>query len=326
MRVTDSTTARLTRRAFAALAALGALRAFAAYPERPISVSVPFGPGVAIEVMIRVICEEAGRILGQPVVVENKSGALQRLPALAVRRAAPDGYTLGIGTDTVHVSQPIIDPAFTMRPGKDYEPVAGLISLPLVLVSHPSLPFRDMRGLIAYAKANPGKLNVAIPTGSTPHFGALLLQEVTGTSLSLVPYKDQTSSLPDLMSGRVDLTISGATVKPSVDAGKLNALAVTIANRWSAFPSVPTLKEQGVDMAFGAWFSLLAPPGTPPSVIARLSAAFYQAMKSPNVSRRLAEVYMTQLGNDMSPQQFTRMVDAEVALWTPILRKSGVKL
>ncbi|GAA4353741.1 tripartite tricarboxylate transporter substrate binding protein BugE [Variovorax defluvii] len=326
MSVPSLSASRLTRRAFAAVAALGAARiAFAAYPERPITVSLPFGAGVAIEVTIRMVCEEAGKILGQPVVVENRSGALQRLPALAVRRATPDGYTLGVGTDSVHVAQPVIDPTFTMRPNKDFEPVAALISLPLVIVSNPSVSFRDIKGLVAYAKANPGKINFAVPTGSTAHFAALLLQEITGTNMSIVPYKDQASSLPDLMSGRVDLTISGATVKTSVESGKLNALAVTIANRWSAFPAVPTLKELGYDVDVAAWFTLLAPPGTPADVVARINSAFNQAMQSPVVRRRLGEVNMTDLGNNMSPKQIVSMIDSEVKLWTPVLQKSGVK-
>jgi tripartite-type tricarboxylate transporter receptor subunit TctC len=319
--------ARLTRRAFAALAALSAMRAnAAAYPERPITVAVPFGAGVAIEVLIRAVCEEAARTLGQPIVVENRSGALQRLPVLAVRRAAPDGYTLAVGTDSVHVAQPIIDPAFTMRAGKDYEPAAALIALPLVLVSNPGAPFRDLQGLIAHAKANPGKLNIAVPTGSTAHFAALLLMEVAGIALAAVPYKDQASSLPDLMSGRVDLTVSGATVKGSVEAGKLNALAVMTGNRWSAFPGVPTLKELGVDVDVGAWFSLVAPPGTPPDVLATLNTAFNQALKSAPVVRRMGELHLSPLGKDLSPAQFAAMVDAETALWTPVLRKSAVTL
>jgi tripartite-type tricarboxylate transporter receptor subunit TctC len=317
---------RLTRRAFAAVAALGTVRiAFAAYPERPITVLLPFGAGVAIEVMIRAVCEEAGKILGQPVVVENRSGALQRLPVLAVRRAAPDGYTLGVGTDSVHVAQPVIDPTFSMQAGKDFEPVAALISLPLVIVSNPSAPFRDIKGLVAYAKANPGKVNFAVPTGSTSHFAALLLQDITGTNMLMVPYKDQASSLPDLMSGRADVTVSGATVKASVESGKLNALAVTIANRWSALPATPTLKELGYDVDMAAWFTVLAPPGTPADVVARLNSAFNQAMKSPVIVRRLGEVNMTQLGNDMSPKQIANMIDSEAKLWTPVLQKSGVK-
>ena len=319
----------VTRRVFAVAimnCALPAFAAFAAFPDRPITVSVPFGPGVTVEVLIRAICEEAGKILGQAIVVENRSGALQRLPALAVRRATPDGYTLGVGTDTVHVSQPVIDPRFTMRPTKDYEPVAALFALPLVLVTHPSAPYRDVKGLVAYAKANASKINFAVPMGSTAHFAALLFLQNAGISASIVPYKDQASSLPDLLTGRVDLTFSGGTVKGPVEAGKLIPLGVTTAARWEAFPTVPSLKETGVDMDLSAWFSLVAPPGTPQDVISRLNAAFNQAIKSPQVMRKLNEVFMTPLGGgNMTPKQFTEMVEAQVKVLTPVLRTSGVK-
>jgi tripartite-type tricarboxylate transporter receptor subunit TctC len=303
------------------------LPSLAAYPERPITVSLPVGPGVIVEGLLRTICEEAGKILGQPIVVENRSGAMQRLPALAIRRAAPDGYTLAAATETVHVAQPIIDSTFSMRPGKDFEPVAALFSLPLILVSHPSAPYRDFKGMIAYAKANPGKINFAVPNGSTPHFTALLLQDVLGIKVSIVPYKDQSSSLADLYTGRVDMTVSGFTVKEPVEAGKLTPLAVTTAARWTAFPSVPTMKEFGVDIDVSAWFSLVAPPGTPQEIVTKLHAAFNQAMKAPPVVRRFNEVHMAPLGGgNMTPKQLTEMVDAQVKLWTPVLRNAGVTL
>ena len=304
-----------------------AMHAVAAFPDRPITVSVPVGPGVTVEGLLRIICEEAGKTLGQPVIVENRSGAMQRLPALAVRRASPDGYTLAVATDTVHVLQPIIDSTFTIRPGKDFEPVAGLFALPLVLVANPGAPYRDFKGMIAHAKANPDKINFAVPNGATPHFVALLLQDVAAIKVTIVPYKDQASSLSDLLTGRVDATVSGFTAKEYVEAGKLYALAVTTATRWSAFPSVPTLKELGVDVDVSAWFSLLAPPGTPADVIKTLSAAFNQAMKSPRVVAKLNEVFMTPLGGgNMTPEQFVRMIDSQIVMWTPVLRKANVKL
>lgn len=317
----------------AALKGLGAglmaglpLVAAAAFPDRPITIYVPNGPGSAAEAMVRIVCDEAARQLGQPLVIENRPGGMFRLGLIAARNAPPDGYTLAVSADTLHVMQPLIDPAFKMNPGKDHEPIAMLFSVPLVLIAHSAVPVQDMKGLIAYSKANPGKLNLAVVSGSTTHFATLLLKQKLGLDVTIVPYKSQAQFVPDLMTGRIDLTVSGVALKGDVEAGRLKALATMGETRWNAFPQTPNLKELGLDIAVGVWYGVVARAGTPADVITRLNNAFRGAMRSPAVKQKLAENFLMDTGSQSTPREFRALVDAQVKVWEPVLRSSALKL
>jgi tripartite-type tricarboxylate transporter receptor subunit TctC len=168
----------LTKRVLPPLLLAWSCGASAAYPEKPITVIAPFGVGSVVEGTFRVIFDEASKILGQPIVMENRPGAMSRLGVIAMRTAAPDGYTFAVGSDTLHVAQPVLDSNFKLRPGQEYEPVSFLFSHSLMIVGNPRLPFKDIKGLVSYAKANPGKLNMAVATGSATH----LPLATTGTS------------------------------------------------------------------------------------------------------------------------------------------------
>lgn len=297
-----------------------------AYPERPITVIAPFGSGSVVETTFRVILGETSKILGQPIVIENRTGGMSRMGVLALRNAAPDGYTFSIGSDTLHVLQPILDSSFKLRPGKEYEPVAFLFSHNLVVVANQSMPFKDLKGLVAYAKAHPGKLNMAVATGSSTHFAALLFAAATSTDLTIVPYKSQNDFIPDLMSGRVDVTTTAMGLKGQTDAGQLLALATTGSSRWSAYPETPTMTELGYAMSQSVWYDVIAPAGTPRDVVTRFNVAIRQAMKTQVVVNKLKEGYFSASGSDMLPAEFVRKVDSETTTWTPILLRSGIKL
>lgn len=294
------------------------------FPSHPLTFSVPWTPGSNLEILLRALATEVSQQLGQPVILENRPGANQRLPVMGMQKAPPDGHFLANVSDALVVTQTIADPTLKFEAGRDYVPVALLVSFPLVLVSHPSLPFRDMKGLVAYAKANPGKLNLAGGPGSITQITAERMRQLGGFSWTFVPYKDTSVAVPDLLAGRVDLTITGSLIKPIVDTGKLNALATTGPTRWSPFPSVPTLQESGLNMNAAVWYAVVVAPGTPAPVVARLNEAFNAALKSPAVTKRIAEYGYT--ASTLTSQQFETFIRSEIAAWSPIIKSAGIKM
>ena len=295
-----------------------------AFPSRPLTFSVPWSPGSNLEILLRALATEVSQQLGQPVIVDNRPGANQRLPIMGMQKAAPDGHYLANVSDALVVTQAIADPTLKFEAGRDYIPVALLVSFPLVLVAHPSLPFHDMKGLVAYAKANPGKLNLAGGPGSITQITAERMRQLGGFSWTFVPYKDTSVAVPDLLAGRVDLTITGSLIKPMIDTGKLNALATTGPARWSPFPSVPTLRESGLGMNAAVWYAVVVAPGTPAPVIARLNEVFNAALKAPAVVKRIAEYGYT--ASTLSPSQFESFIRSEIAAWSPIVKSAGIKM
>ena len=293
------------------------------YPTRPITLAIPFSSGSNVEVLIRAMSAEVSTALGQPVLVESRAGANLRLPILALKKSPPDGYFLAGVNDALMVTQTIADPTFKLEPGKDFAPVSFLMSFPLVVVSHPSLPFQDIKGLIAYAKANPGKINFAGGAASITQTTSERMRGLAGVDWAYVPYKEGGLVMPDLLQGRVHLTISGSLLKPSIDTGKLIALATTGQSRWSLFPTLPTLQESGLNMFAITWYGIVAPAGTPADIVKRLNAAYNAAIKTPTIEKRLNEFGMSP--GYPAPEQFEAFVRAEVASWGPIIRASGIR-
>jgi len=303
--------------------ALAAEAAAQPYPNRPITLAIPFSSGSNVEVLMRAMSAEVSTMLGQTVVVESRAGANLRLPVLAMRKAPADGYFLAGVNDALLVTQTIADPNFKLEPGKDFTPIAFLMSFPLVVVSHPSLPFRDIKGLIDYAKSNPGKINFAGGSGSITQTTSERMRGLAGVDWAYVPYKEGGLVMPDLLQGRVHLTISGSLLKPSIDAGKLIPLATTGQARWSLFPTLPTLQESGLNMFAITWYGIVAPPGTPADIVKRLNTAYNDAIKTPNVAKRLADFGMSP--GYPTPEQFESFVRSEVSNWTPIIKASGIR-
>lgn len=295
-----------------------------AYPTRPVTIIWPFPPTAVTAIAWRAISAEASKVLGQPLVFDSRPGARTRLGVNAMAKAPADGYLLNIAIDSLLVAQPIADPEFKMELGKDYTTVAFGYQFPFILVTTTGLPFRDLKGLIAYAKSNPGKLNVAITPASTTHFVSERFLQAAGLQLTLVPYKGGDSTI-DLVAGRVDLLFSSTTVAPFVSAGKLNAIATTGAQRWSPFPDVPTLTELGLPVPTTVWFGVIAHANTPADVIAKLNSAFNAALKVPEV-RKMLDGYGFATGSYTTPNEFATFIQSEVNAWKPVIQKAGIKL
>ncbi|MFN0162738.1 MAG: Bug family tripartite tricarboxylate transporter substrate binding protein [Burkholderiales bacterium] len=296
------------------------------FPDRPIAFVYPYPPGSATEVAFRAIVQEASRRLGQPIVFENRSGAVGRIGFEHVLRSAPDGYNLGLLNNILGVSLPLIDPKTYVEPGRDYTPVALAVESFLILVARGSEPYRDVRGLIEFARANPGKLNMATPgTGTGAHLVLALLGARAGANIAHIPYKGTAPATLAILSGEVNLTLTDTSVRTHVESGKLIALATTGAQRWASFPNVPTFEEQGLKgVVYGAWSGVMGPPGMPAAVVTRLNRAFAEALGTPEVKTRLDAAGLS--GRGGPPEEWTAKIRSELASWRPVIQGANIKL
>lgn len=307
------------------LASLACIPAPAAegYPTRPVHIVVPTGPGGPTDILARLLAERLSVTWGQGVVVDNKAGAAQMIGADAVAKAAPDGYTLLLASDSSITINPGLYPKMTYDPQKDLRPVSKLVVLPLVLVVHPSVPARSVTELVELARGTPGKLNFG-SGGGTSRMGAELFRIMTGTEMTHVPYKGSGPMVMGLLGNEVQLAFDGVSSSlPQIRAGKLRVLAVSGARRLPALPDVPTVAEAGVaGYESGAWLGLLAPAQTPPSIVARLQADVGRVLRDPQIAQRLSE-----LGMDVvlsTPEAFAHDISAETAKWKNVIRRAGI--
>lgn len=298
------------------------------YPSRPITMLVPLPPGGAVDAVARIFAEHMRHSLGQTIVVENMGGAGGTLAMQRIVRSAPDGYTIGMGT----LSQYVISAAVYEVPFNvltDLEPVALLPSVPYWMIGKKTLPPNTLTELIAYAKANPGKLSAASTgTASLSRFCGMAFEEKTGTSLQYVPYRGGAPALQDLVAGQIDLSCDHAANSLSqYRNGNVKAYAVMAKSRWFAAPDVPTADEAGVPgLYISTWHGFWVPKGTPAEIVARINAAAQSAMADPTTRQRLAD-----LGAELpppearSPAAFGAFHKAEVDKWFPIIKAAGVK-
>jgi len=316
------------RRGLLALAAgLAAQAAWGAdYPSGPIRMIVPFGAGGLTDILARLIAEKLGEEQGWTVVVENRPGAGGNIGAEAVARSAPDGQTLLMGSIGTNATNPFVYKNTRYDPQKDFAPVAMAGAGTLLLVVNPQLPVHDMKELIGYAKAHPGKLSYATGgLGASQHLAGELLQAMAGIRLQHVPYKGIAPAMPDLFSGRVDMTFDMATVLPYVKQGKLRPIAVANAKRSVSLPDVPTIAEAGVpDYAASAWYGVFAPARTSPEIVRKLNQAINKIVSSPAVRERL--VTLGAEPNPMSVAEFGAFVKAESVKWEKVLRQLNLQL
>jgi len=220
----------------------------------------------------------------------------------------------------VLIQLPLVDPNFRIEAEKDYLPIVFLLEFPLVIAANPGVPFRDLKGLIARARANPGRLNFAIQQGTVSHYFVELFRQTAGIELTLVPYRSSAASLPDLVGGQIELAISNVTVKSMVEAGKLVALAVSSRERWAPFPNLPTLTEAGMPMVDTSWYTLVTGAGTPKDVVDKVRQAFSESLKLPAIEKMFVAAGL--IGHpDMTPQEIT-----ERRIWEPVIRKAGIRL
>ena len=299
-----------------------------AWPSKPVRLIVPFPPGGPTDVMGRTAAKVLGDKLGQRFVVENKAGAGGNIGTDAVAKATPDGYTIGVSAISSLAISPYLYTKLPFSVETDFAPVSLVGTTPCAIVIHPSAPFSDLKGLVAYAKANPGKLNYATSgIGTSNHLAAELLQSTAGIQLTNVAYKGSSQIVPDLLAGVVTMSMESslATTLQHIKAGKLKAIAVTSAQRSRALPDVPTIAESGYPgFEVESWFGLVAPAGTPRPVVDKLQAAWSDGAKTPEVVTAFDAI--SAAIRVQTPEQFAAFIRTENMRWGELIRKLGLKL
>ena len=294
------------------------------YPSKPITIIVPFGPGSGTDVITRVIAQHLGNALGQSIVVETKPGANGAIAATYVARSAPDGYTLFMSTNSPHSAAPSLNKHLGYDPIKDFAPLTRTGSYTLMLVLHPDVPAKSVPELIAYAKANPGKLTFASGNTSGVVAGETLKARA-GIDIIHVPYRSVPPALNDVLGGRVSMMFADLTTGlPHVRADKLRALAITRMQRSVLVPELPTLHESGLPgFDMDSWAAMFAPANTPPEVVARLSTELRKIIDNPEVKARLASVGFEAFST--SPDELGEYVKVQLVKWTKMIKDAGIE-
>ncbi len=297
------------------------------YPNKPIRLIVPYPAGGNTDVVARLVATQMGQKLGQAIVIDNKPGASTIIGTEMLARAAPDGYTLGLITDS-HAINPMFFPKLPYDSEKDFELVSQLVAVPLVLLAHPSLNVKTVPELIALARSRPGKLNYAsIGDGSAHHLLMEWFSVLAGVQMTHIPYKGVAPALNDLVGGQVDLMLSGtATIAQYTRTGKLVALGVTSSKRESSFPELPTIGEQNLPRfeVTNLGFAIAAPAGTPRDIIVRLNQEIAAALALPAIRDRLES--MGTVATPSSLADSRSIIGRAVNQWARIIKESGVKL
>jgi tripartite-type tricarboxylate transporter receptor subunit TctC len=298
------------------------------YPSRPIRMVVGYAPGGGTDVMARLLSARMSETLGQSVFVENKPGNSGILAAGQVVKSAPDGYTLMMGVVSLNAIQPSLVADLPFDPVKDFAPVNLTASVPHFIVVHPSLAVNSVKELIAYAKANPGKISYpSAGNGTTPHIAGEMFRAMTGTDMVHVPYKSTGQSMPDLLAGRLQVGFDTLpTTATYVRQGKLRALAVTGARRLADFPNVPTVEEAGVPgYRFGTWYGVFAPAGTPATIVQKLHAEIAKALQSPEIHAKFAEMGVDDTVTK-TPEDFAALVRSDIARFAKLVKDNNIRI
>jgi tripartite-type tricarboxylate transporter receptor subunit TctC len=302
-------------------------RAADQWPIRPIRMVVAFAPGGSIDVVARIMAQELGRALGQPVVVENRAGASGNLGADFVAKAAPDGYTLFMGSASSLGANAALFRNLPYDPRRDFAPVRLMGLQPNVIVVHPSLPVTDVAELIAYARANPGKLNFGTAgSGSAQHVAGDMFRRMAEIDMVHVPYRGGAPALSDLIAGQLQLMFETLpTAVEPIAAGQLRALAVTMPERVARLPNLPTVAESGLPgYVSRGWMGIVAPAGTDPHIIARLANESEAIIAIPAVRQRLLGLGLEMIPS--SPAQFSAFIREEVASYQEVVSRMGIQL
>ncbi|MBB3392127.1 tripartite-type tricarboxylate transporter receptor subunit TctC [Rhizobium sp. BK275] len=324
---------RMTRRMSLALA-LGLLAATAgtaalaqSFPDRSITMIVPFAAGGSTDVVARIVAQKMSDDLGQQVIVQNVAGAGGNLGAGNVARAEPDGYTILMGTVATHALNPLILKSTPYDAEKDFAPISLLVIVPNVLVVNPELPAKNVQELIALLKADPDKYSYASSGNGTPlHLSGELFKSMAGVDMQHIPYKGAGPALNDVIGNQVPIMFDNLPSSSShIKAGTLRALAVTTAERAPSFPDVPTIAESGISgYETYTWNALFAPANTPADVVSRLNAAANKALTDPAVAERMKEFSATIVGS--TPEELGAHVKAELAKWKPVVDGAHIQM
>ncbi|WP_270936667.1 Bug family tripartite tricarboxylate transporter substrate binding protein [Falsiroseomonas oryzae] len=295
------------------------------WPERPVTLIVPFGPGSQPDIVGRLVAERLAAAWGQPVVVQNVPGASATLGVDRVAKAAPDGHTIGLTGDGAMVVRVSMDPPLPYDPRRDLAPVARLVRTRNALVVHPSIPANTLQDFLALARARPGQLTYAhTGVGFSTHLGMEMLKQAAGVDITAVPYANEGPMVADLLQGRVQATIAGAAMIPRIQAGEVRALAVVSADRSPALPDVPTVAEQGFPgFDSVAWFGLVAPARTPEAVVARIQRDAAAALVEPVVRDRLEGLGLAIVGD--TSQEFAALIPREIERMAAVLERLGLR-
>ena len=309
----------------AALAIALPVLAQAEYPSKPIRIVVPFAAGGTSDILARAIGPKLTGAWGQPVVVENRAGANGNVGADFVAKSAPDGYTMLLSDIGALAINPSVYPDMPFDPAKDFSPIVMVSYSPHVLAVHPSLPVKDVKELIAYAKANPGKLNFANSgTGGAPHLAGVEFAARTGVQWTYIPYKGGSAAVQDVIAGNANVLFNGMLATyPSVKSGRLKGLAVSSARRVASAPELPTIAETLPGFETGSWQGVLAAAGTPREIVAKLNAELVRVLNTAEMKEFLAKQ-----GTEVRagpPEALGQFIASEKARWAKVVRENGIK-
>ena len=317
-----------------ACAPLASVQAQGSWPTKPVRIVVPFAPGGTTDILARATAAELTKAFGQPFVVDNRAGAGGNIGTEVVAKAAPDGYTLLMGTVGTHGINKALYDKLAFDPVKDFAPITLVAGVPNVMVLNAdkarALGITNVQQFITYAKANPGKLNMASSgNGTSIHMAGELFKAMTGSYMVHFPYRGSGPALMDMVGGNMDVMFDNLpSAMHQIKAGKLTALAVTSAERSAALPDVPTVEQAGGPALKGfeasSWFGLLAPAGTPPDIVNAIQREVAKAIASPAVKEKLLAQGAIPSGN--SPQEFAKLIDSELKKWAPVVKASGAKV
>ena len=300
----------------------------AGFPDRPIKMVVGFAAGGSTDVAARIVAQKMSEILGQSVLVEDRTGASGLIAAEDVIKSPPDGYTLMLASQTVLAVAPRLYRKAAVDPIKDFAAVAYCGASPLVLVVNPSFPAHTTSEVIAMARASPGKIIFGTGgTGTTPHIASEMFQYAAGIKMTHVPYRGEAGAINDLVAGQIPAMFANlSAIMGQLEAGTLRAIAVTSPQRSPLAPDVPTVAETLPGFAAETWFGLVAPAGTPHDVIAKLNAAAVQALASDDAKKRYAELGMTNNGEGgTTPEQLDTYIKSEIAKWAKVIKDADIQ-
>jgi tripartite-type tricarboxylate transporter receptor subunit TctC len=296
------------------------------WPVKPLRIVVPFPPGGGVDLSARAVSVKLAEYLGQPAVVENRAGAAGTIGAEFVAKSAPDGYTLLVAGPGAVAVAPLLFPKLGYDPLRDLAPVAMLVTMPYIVVTHPSVPARNARELIALARANPGKLNMASGgAGTGQHLAGELFNVMAGIHMLHIPYKGTAPAIADILGGHADLTFSDPSVVALVKSGKLKAIGVSGTRPYETLPDVPVIATSGLP-GFDAlnWYPMMAPADTPRDVIGRLNAEVGRALVAPDVREQLLAQGL--IPTAMTPDQLGRYIRNDYERWAKVVKAAKIRL
>ena len=294
------------------------------YPAKPVRIVVPFAAGGGVDVTARILAQGLTERFGQNVFVENRTGASGIIGTEFVARSAPDGYTLLVGSQTTQAVVPAMYKT-SYDGARDFTPMMVIATSPLMIVVHPSLPVKNVKDLVALARARPGQLTFGAASGGTPHMAGELFKLTAKVDLLFVPYKGEGPAVSDAMGGQISMVFSNLpVVLPLVRTGRLRGIAVTSAQRVSTAAEFPTVAESGLPgFEANTWFGCLAPAGTPADIINKLNAESARALNAPAVKERMAGMGLFVVAN--KPEEFAELLKKEIPRWAKVVKDSGVK-